>query len=62
VSGLVVIGASYAGIQAALSARNAGYSGNITVVCDEAWLPYQRPPLSKDFLLGVTSEENLVLR
>jgi 3-phenylpropionate/trans-cinnamate dioxygenase ferredoxin reductase subunit len=62
VSGLVVIGASYAGIQTALSARNAGYSSNITVVCDEAWLPYQRPPLSKDFLLGETSAENLVLR
>jgi 3-phenylpropionate/trans-cinnamate dioxygenase ferredoxin reductase subunit len=62
VSSVVVIGASYAGIQTALSAREAGYSDNITVVCDEAWLPYQRPPLSKDFLLGATSEENLVLR
>jgi 3-phenylpropionate/trans-cinnamate dioxygenase ferredoxin reductase component len=62
VSGLVVIGASYAGIQTALSAREAGYSGNVTVICDEAWLPYQRPPLSKGFLLGGTKEENLVLR
>jgi 3-phenylpropionate/trans-cinnamate dioxygenase ferredoxin reductase subunit len=61
-SGLVVIGASYAGIQAALSARQAGYSETVTVVCDEHWLPYQRPPLSKDFLLGATSEQNLVLR
>jgi 3-phenylpropionate/trans-cinnamate dioxygenase ferredoxin reductase component len=62
VSGLVVIGASYAGIQVALSAREAGYSETITVVCDEHRLPYQRPPLSKDFLLGATSEQNLVLR
>lgn len=61
-SGLVVIGASYAGIQTALSAREAGYSDSITVVCDEDWLPYQKPPLSKDFLLGITREENLVLR
>jgi 3-phenylpropionate/trans-cinnamate dioxygenase ferredoxin reductase subunit len=60
--GLVVIGASYAGVQAALAARDAGYSQPITIVCDEDWLPYQRPPLSKDFLLGHTSEQNLVLR
>src|SRR4051812_13558460 len=62
VSGLVVIGASYAGIQAALSARDAGYAESMTVVADEKSLPYQRPPLSKEFLLGETSEQNLVLR
>ena len=61
-SGLVIIGASYAGIQAALSARDAGYAEPVTVVADEKSLPYQRPPLSKDFLLGETSERNLVLR
>jgi len=61
-AGLVIIGASYAGIQSALSAREAGYADDITVVCDETWLPYQRPPLSKDFLLGVTGESHLVLR
>ena len=61
-SGLVIIGASYAGIQAALSARDAGYAEPVTVVADEKSLPYQRPPLSKDFLLGETSEQNLVLR
>jgi 3-phenylpropionate/trans-cinnamate dioxygenase ferredoxin reductase subunit len=62
VSGLVIIGASYAGIQAALSARDAGYAEPVTVVSDEKSLPYQRPPLSKDFLLDETSEQNLVLR
>jgi 3-phenylpropionate/trans-cinnamate dioxygenase ferredoxin reductase subunit len=62
VSGLVIIGASYAGIQAALSARDAGYGEPVTVVSDEKSLPYQRPPLSKDFLLGEASEQNLVLR
>jgi 3-phenylpropionate/trans-cinnamate dioxygenase ferredoxin reductase component len=61
-SGLVIIGASYAGIQAALSARDAGYAEPVTVVADEKSLPYQRPPLSKDFLLGETREQNLVLR
>jgi 3-phenylpropionate/trans-cinnamate dioxygenase ferredoxin reductase component len=61
-SGLVVIGASYAGIQGALSARDAGYCEPITVVADEAWLPYQRPPLSKDFLVDLATEQSLVLR
>jgi 3-phenylpropionate/trans-cinnamate dioxygenase ferredoxin reductase subunit len=61
-TGLVVIGASYAGIQGALSARDAGYAEPITVVADEAWLPYQRPPLSKDFLTELATEESLMLR
>ncbi|WP_407158282.1 NAD(P)/FAD-dependent oxidoreductase [Bradyrhizobium sp. STM 3557] len=61
-SGLVVIGASYAGVQAALTVREAGYSGPVTVVADEAVLPYQRPPLSKDFLLGETTAQGLLMR
>jgi 3-phenylpropionate/trans-cinnamate dioxygenase ferredoxin reductase component len=62
VSGLVIIGASYAGVQAALGARGAGYSEPVTIVADEQSLPYERPPLSKEFLLGEASEQNLVLR
>lgn len=61
-SDLVVVGASYAGIQAALSARDAGYAERITVVADDHLLPYQRPPLSKDFLLDKVTQDNLVLR
>lgn len=61
-SGLVIIGASYAGVQAALSARGAGYSEPVTIVSDEKSLPYERPPLSKGFLLGCAAEQNLVLR
>ena len=60
-SGLVVIGASYAGIQAALTARDAGYAEQVTVIADERSLPYQRPPLSKDFLLGEMSAQGLVM-
>jgi 3-phenylpropionate/trans-cinnamate dioxygenase ferredoxin reductase component len=62
VTGLLVIGASYAGIQAALTAREAGYSEAITAISDEEWLPYQRPPLSKDFLLDGADERSLILR
>ena len=61
-SGLVIIGASYAGVQAALTARDEGYSAPIRIVADETALPYQRPPLSKAFLLGTASEDSLVLR
>jgi 3-phenylpropionate/trans-cinnamate dioxygenase ferredoxin reductase component len=61
-SGLVIVGGSYAGVQAALSARDDGYAEPIWIVADEASLPYQRPPLSKGFLLGQTSEQSLILR
>jgi 3-phenylpropionate/trans-cinnamate dioxygenase ferredoxin reductase component len=61
VSGLVVIGASYAGIQAALTAREAGYGEPVIVVTDETSLPYQRPPLSKDFLLDEMGAQSLVM-
>jgi len=61
-SGLVIIGASYAGVQAALTARESGYAERITVIADEQSLPYQRPPLSKDFLLDKVTQNGLVLR
>ena len=53
---LVVVGASYAGLQIALSARGAGFEGPIQLVGDEPHLPYQRPPLSKGFLTGKVAE------
>jgi NADPH-dependent 2,4-dienoyl-CoA reductase/sulfur reductase-like enzyme len=61
-SGLLIIGASYAGVQAAISAREAGYQALIRIVADEAELPYQRPPLSKAFLAGTVAHSNLFLR
>lgn len=60
--GLVVVGASYAGLQLAASARDAGYDGRILMVGDEAHPPYQRPPLSKGLLTGKTSVEALALK
>ena len=47
---LVIVGASYAGMQLAVSARQASYPGPIMLVGAERHLPYQRPPLSKAFL------------
>lgn len=46
----VIIGAGQAGIQVADSLRTEGYAGIITILNDEAAFPYQRPPLSKDYL------------
>lgn len=44
---VVVVGAGQAGGQLAISLREGGHRGPITLVGDEKWLPYQRPPLSK---------------
>jgi 3-phenylpropionate/trans-cinnamate dioxygenase ferredoxin reductase subunit len=60
--GLVIVGGSYAAMQTAASARDAGYAGKIRLVTDETQLPYQRPPLSKGFLLGAMQESALPLR
>lgn len=46
----IIIGAGQAGIQVADSLRAEGYPGAITILNDEAAFPYQRPPLSKDYL------------
>ena len=48
--GLVVVGASLAGLRAVEAARKAGYDGRITLIGAEDHLPYDRPPLSKEFL------------
>ncbi len=59
---VVILGAGQAGLQAALSLREEGYSGTIQMIGDEPVLPYQRPPLSKAFMLGTMGEDALVLR
>lgn len=61
-AGLVIIGASYAGVQAGISAREKGYQEPIRIVADEIHLPYQRPPLSKAFLSGDLAHGSLFLR
>ncbi len=61
-SGLIVIGGSYAAAQIATAARKYGYDAPIRVLSDEDTLPYQRPPLSKAFLTGGEGENTLPLR
>ncbi|CCQ14272.1 NAD(FAD)-dependent dehydrogenase [Rhodococcus sp. AW25M09] len=49
---MTVVGASLAGVCAARALRDQGFDGHITMIGDEVHLPYDRPPLSKAFLLG----------
>ncbi len=61
-SGVVVVGAGLGGLRAAESLRSAGFQGDITIVGDEPHLPYNRPPLSKEALLGGIDVEGLHFR
>ncbi len=61
-TGVVVIGAGQAGASLVSKLREDGYQGAITLVGDEPVPPYQRPPLSKKYLLGEMSVERLYLR
>lgn len=61
-TGVVILGAGHAGVQLAVTLREAGYGGTIELVGDEVGLPYQRPPLSKAFMLGKVDEAGLCLR
>jgi 3-phenylpropionate/trans-cinnamate dioxygenase ferredoxin reductase component len=49
---IVIVGASLAGLRAAETLREEGFVGELTMVGDECQLPYDRPPLSKQVLLG----------
>lgn len=51
-SSLLVVGAGLAGLSTARAARQAGFSGPLTIVGAESHRPYDRPPLSKDYLVG----------
>ena len=59
---VLIIGAGHAGGSAAAFLRQYGHEGPITLVGDEPFLPYQRPPLSKAWLKGEAGEEELQLR
>lgn len=56
-----MVGASLAGLQAARSLRSQGYDGRLVIVGDEPHRPYDRPPLSKEFLAGRIGAESLLL-
>jgi 3-phenylpropionate/trans-cinnamate dioxygenase ferredoxin reductase subunit len=59
---IVVVGAGQAGSSVVACLRKSGFAGSITLLGAEKWLPYQRPPLSKAFLLGEVEQDRLLLR
>src|SRR3954471_1619 len=59
---IIVIGAGQAGSQAVQSLRAEGFDGPITMAGDRAFPPYQRPPLSKAYLLGNFERPRLFLK
>ncbi|MGY4652377.1 3-phenylpropionate/trans-cinnamate dioxygenase ferredoxin reductase component [Mycobacterium sp. URHB0021] len=61
-AGTLVVGASQAGLQLAVSLRDAGDTAPITLIGEEPHAPYQRPPLSKSYLQGGAELEQLWLR
>jgi 3-phenylpropionate/trans-cinnamate dioxygenase ferredoxin reductase subunit len=58
---MAIVGAGHAGGRAALTLREAGYSGHIVLIGDEAHRPYERPPLSKALLKGEASLQDCSL-
>ena len=58
----IIIGASHAAGELCISLRKEGWTGSITIVGDEDHLPYNRPPLSKTFLAGEKSIDDLLIR
>jgi len=59
---IVIVGASLAGVRAAETLRSLGFDGHITMVGDENHMPYDRPPLSKNFLAGEWEADRVALR
>jgi 3-phenylpropionate/trans-cinnamate dioxygenase ferredoxin reductase component len=59
---IAIIGAGQAGFQVAVSLRELHYEGRVVLIGDEPHAPYQRPPLSKVYLLGECTDAQLALR
>ncbi len=59
---VVIVGGGQAAVQAIDTLRRKGFTGELVLIGDEPWLPYQRPPLSKKYLAGALERERLLLR
>ncbi|MEV5843192.1 FAD-dependent oxidoreductase [Streptomyces sp. NPDC051985] len=55
----VIVGGGLAGAKAAETLRAEGFSGRVILICDERDHPYERPPLSKGFLLGKAERDSV---
>ena len=59
---IVIVGAGQAAVQTVDTLRRKGFTGELAVVGDEPYLPYQRPPLSKKYLAGTLERDRLLIR
>ncbi len=59
---ILIVGAGHAGAQAAVALRQRKFAGTIALLGDERELPYERPPLSKDYLSGEKAFERILIR
>lgn len=59
---IIIVGGGQSGAQAAITLRESGFAGSVVMIGEEPDLPYQRPPLSKTYLLGTLSAERIELR
>jgi len=59
---VAIVGAGHGGAQAAIALRQQGFTGSITIIGDEPEIPYERPPLSKDYLAGDKPFDRLLIR
>lgn len=59
---IVIVGAGHAGAQAAIALRQEGFQGTIALIGEERFPPYERPPLSKEYLAGDKAFARLLIR
>ena len=59
---VVIVGGGHAGAQAAIALRQLKFAGRIAIITDEDELPYERPPLSKDYFAGEKSFDRIMIR
>ena len=59
---IIIVGAGHGGAQVGVQLRQLGFAGSIAMIGDEAELPYERPPLSKDFLAGDKDFARMLIR
>ena len=59
---VLIVGGGHGGAQAAIALRQAKFEGSIAIVSAEKEYPYERPPLSKDYLAGEKTFERIMIR
>ena len=59
---VLIVGGGHGGAQAAIALRQQKYEGSVAIVGEEPELPYERPPLSKDYLAGEKTFERILIR